>query len=171
MSELQQDYIDKLEGQVRELRQRVAELEDQINTGFYGKMSAKLQQQLAASQEAERQMSVHSVTLTKELQASQAQVQQLREALSQIVDDFDKMRVPFTLAELRKKVSRLLRLPHDTSALDALQSRVKELQQICRDAYEVYAGSEGFTAPTTASEAYLYQQLHLIKDEIARGLK
>ncbi len=31
MSELQQDYIDKLEGQVRELRQRVAELEQRYD--------------------------------------------------------------------------------------------------------------------------------------------
>ena len=34
--------------EIEVLRQRVAELEDQINTGFYGRMSAKLQQQLAA---------------------------------------------------------------------------------------------------------------------------
>ena len=34
--------------EIKLLRQRVAELEDQIDTGFYGRMSAKLQQQLAA---------------------------------------------------------------------------------------------------------------------------
>jgi hypothetical protein len=49
--------------------------------------------------------------------------------------------------------------------------RIEELRQVCRDAYEVYAGSEGFPMPETAAEAYLYQQLHLMKDEIARGLK
>ena len=51
------------------------------------------------------------------------------------------------------------------------QDEIQRLKQICRDAYEVYAGSEGFPSPTTASEAYLYQQLHLMKDEIAKGLK
>jgi chromosome condensin MukBEF complex kleisin-like MukF subunit len=94
------------------LRQRVAELEN-----LYRLMTTAMdhkQSELAASQEAERAMAVHGVTLTKQ---------------------------------------------------------VADLQQVCRDAYEIYAGSEGFPAPTTASEAYLYQQIHLMKDEIARGLK
>ena len=63
MSELQQDYIDKLEGQVRELRQRIAD--EKL-------CHAETREQLAASQESERAMSVHTVTLTKELADLQA---------------------------------------------------------------------------------------------------
>jgi hypothetical protein len=55
--------------------------------------------------------------------------------------------------------------------MDRLMNRISHLECVCRDAYEVYAGSEGIPQPTTASEAYLFQQLHLMKDEIARGLK
>jgi hypothetical protein len=46
-----------------------------------------------------------------------------------------------------------------------------DLRQILRDAYEVYAGSEGIPEPETAAEAYVYQLLMQMKDEIARGLK
>ena len=101
MSELQQDYIDKLEGMVRELRQRVEEYE----------------------------------SMRKEL-----------------MDDPDIHWVP-------------------KQYLAASQQRITELEQICRDAYEVYAGSEGIPTPETAAEAYLYQLLMQMKDEIARGLK
>jgi DNA-binding transcriptional MerR regulator len=93
--------------------------------------------------------------------ASQAHIQQLRDLVTADHESKDSFiaRVKAVLDEC------------DTSALDALHARIAELQQICRDAYEVYAGSEGFPQPTTASEAYLFQQLHLMKDEIARGLK
>ena len=45
-----------------------------------------------------------------------------------------------------------------------------ELRQICRDAYEVWAGSEGIPEPVYASEAYLYQLLINMRDEVKRGL-
>jgi hypothetical protein len=44
------DKLATCEKERDELRQKVAELEEQINTGFYGRMSAKLQQQLAATE-------------------------------------------------------------------------------------------------------------------------
>jgi hypothetical protein len=53
---------------------------------------------------------------------------------------------------------------------DAWIERVSEIQRICRDAYEVYAGSAGIPMPETAAEAYLHQLLINMKDEIARGL-
>jgi hypothetical protein len=38
---------------------------------------------------------------------------------------------------------------------------IERLRQVCRDAYEVYAGSEGIPMPETAAEAYLYQLLKI----------
>jgi hypothetical protein len=55
--------------------------------------------------------------------------------------------------------------------IQELQLRVSELEAVCRNAYEVYAGSEGIPEPETAAEAYVYQLLMQMKDEIARGLK
>jgi hypothetical protein len=51
------------------------------------------------------------------------------------------------------------------------QDEIERLRQVCRDAYEVYAGSEGIPMPETAAEAYLYQLLMEMKEEIKRGLK
>jgi len=45
-----------------------------------------------------------------------------------------------------------------------------ELHQVCRDAYEVWAGSEGIPEPVYASEAYLYQLLINMRDEVKRGI-
>jgi hypothetical protein len=67
MSELQEEYISKLEGTVRELRQRVAELE--ANERAYERIVGKKSYQEIAD----------------ELAASQAREQQLREGLEQIV--------------------------------------------------------------------------------------
>jgi hypothetical protein len=47
---------------------------------------------------------------------------------------------------------------------------IVELRQICRNAYEVWAGSEGIPEPTCASEAYLYQLLIDMRDEVKKGL-
>jgi hypothetical protein len=49
------------------------------------------------------------------------------------------------------------------------QAKVAEMQQIARDAYEVYAGSEG-VIPLTAPEAYLQYKLNEMAEEIARAL-
>ena len=56
-------------------------------------------------------------------------------------------------------------------AVNALCDEVEELRQILRNAYEVYAGSEGIPEPETAAEAYVGYLLNSMKDEIARGLK
>lgn len=69
------------------------------------------------------------------------------------------------LAELVETVSRV------ESANVGLAQESHDLQQICRDAYEVWAGSEGIPAPQTAAEAYLLQLLTNMKDEVKRGLK
>ena len=54
--------------------------------------------------------------------------------------------------------------------IEALKAEIERLQRICRDAYEVWAGSEGIPEPETAAEAYLYQLLIAMRDEIKKGL-
>ena len=51
-----------------------------------------------------------------------------------------------------------------------IAEEVMRLRQICRDAYEVWAGSEGIPEPETAAEAYIYQLLINMRDEVKRGL-
>ena len=48
---------------------------------------------------------------------------------------------------------------------------IDRLHQVCRDAYEVWAGSEGIPEPETAAEAYVYQLLIQMRDEVKEGLK
>lgn len=69
------------------------------------------------------------------------------------------------LAALRSKVAEL------DAANVGLAQESHDLQQICRDAYEVWAGSEGIPAPQTAAEAYLLSLLEQMRDEVKRGLK
>lgn len=52
-----------------------------------------------------------------------------------------------------------------------LKAEVERLHQICRDAYEVWAGSDGIPEPITCVEAYLLQLLIQMRDEVKRGLK
>jgi len=51
-----------------------------------------------------------------------------------------------------------------------IEGRTEELQQILRNAYEVWAGSEGIPEPETAAEAYVYQLLIEMRDEVKKGL-
>lgn len=55
--------------------------------------------------------------------------------------------------------------------VDELRSEIERLHQVCRDAYEVWAGSEGIPEPETAAEAYLYQLLSAMRDEVKKGLR
>ena len=54
--------------------------------------------------------------------------------------------------------------------IEALKAEIERLQRICRDAYEVWAGSEGIPEPETAAEAYLLQLLEQMRDEIKKGV-
>ena len=53
----------------------------------------------------------------------------------------------------------------------ALIGEVEHLRQICRNVYEVWAGSEGIPEPTTCSEAYLLSLVIAMRDEAKKGLK
>jgi hypothetical protein len=76
------------------------------------------------------------------------------------------------IKELTAKNQNLFNaLMNSTAYSDKLNQRITELERICRDAYEVYAGSEGVPTPETAAEADVNQLLMQMKEEIARGLK
>jgi hypothetical protein len=62
------------------------------------------------------------------------------------------------------------RLPGSPCARCNLEAEIDRLRQICRDAYEVWAGSEGIPVPETAPEAYLLQLLTQMRDEVKKGL-
>lgn len=47
---------------------------------------------------------------------------------------------------------------------------IERLRQVCRDAYEVWAGSEGIPEPVNASEAYLLLLLEQMREEVRKGL-
>ena len=48
---------------------------------------------------------------------------------------------------------------------------IERLQQVCRNVYEVWAGSEGIPLPKYASEAYLLTIIENMRDEAKEGLK
>lgn len=56
-------------------------------------------------------------------------------------------------------------------ANQALEAEAERLRQVCRNVYEVWAGSEGLPMPETAPEAYLRQLVIQMKDEAKEGLK
>jgi hypothetical protein len=77
--------------------------------------------------------------------------------------------VPVTMFEAADEIKKLR---HEIAVMThGIEVEIERLRQVCRDAYEVYAGSEGIPLPETAAEAYLYQLLMTMKDEIRRGLK
>ena len=47
-------------------------------------------------------------------------------------------------------------------------NELERLHQVCRDAYEVWAGSEGIPEPKYASEAYLLSLLMKMTDEVRK---
>ena len=50
-------------------------------------------------------------------------------------------------------------------------AELRRLHQICREIYEVWAGSEGIPVPETAPEAYLLQLVEQMRDIAKEGLK
>ena len=52
-----------------------------------------------------------------------------------------------------------------------LAGEVEFLRQVCRNVYEVWAGSEGIPEPETAAEAYLHSLVIKMRDEAKEGLK
>ncbi len=55
-------------------------------------------------------------------------------------------------------------------AIEALMARIADLEAALREAYEVYAGSDGFIAET-AAEGYLQQLIGEMVAIIGAGLK
>lgn len=55
-------------------------------------------------------------------------------------------------------------------ALAHEESEVTRLRQVCRNVYEVWAGSEGTPMPETCAEGYLLQLVEQMRDEAKEGL-
>ena len=55
-------------------------------------------------------------------------------------------------------------------ALAHEESEVTRLRQVCRNVYEVWAGSEGIPMPETCAEGYLLQLVEQMRDEAKEGL-
>jgi hypothetical protein len=53
----------------------------------------------------------------------------------------------------------------------ALREEVRYLHQVCRNVYEVWAGSEGIPVPQTCPEAYLLQLIEQMRDAAKEGFK
>ena len=59
------------------------------------------------------------------------------------------------------------------SVADALLEALLEidrLKQVCRNVYEVWAGSEGIPIPETCPEAYLLNLVEQMRNEAKKGL-
>ena len=60
--------------------------------------------------------------------------------------------------------------PLDREVMEA-SVELRRLHKCLRNVYEVWAGSEGIPAPTTASEAYLLSLVEQMRDAAKEGLK
>jgi hypothetical protein len=74
------------------------------------------------------------------------------------------------LCQCRWKSEPTFYIQNSPDRISELLTENERLRQICRDAYEVWAGSEGIPEPETAAEAYLLQLLIQMRDEITKGL-
>ena len=64
-------------------------------------------------------------------------------------------------------------LKHEQAVMEVMaeqQAEIQRLRQVCRDTYEVWAGSEGIPKPIYVSEAYLLSLVEQMRDEVKRGL-
>jgi hypothetical protein len=67
------------------------------------------------------------------------------------------------------EVMRLIRMVR-AEAIEESAVTIETLKQICRNVYEVWAGSEGIPVPIMASEAYLLSLVEKMRDEAKKGL-
>jgi hypothetical protein len=50
------------------------------------------------------------------------------------------------------------------------QSEIERLRQVCRNVYEIWAGSDGIPVPETCAEGYLLRLIEQMRDEVMAGL-
>ena len=75
------------------------------------------------------------------------------------------------LADVLEKPDDSLRWADGNKVLPQSAAELRRLHQICREVYEVWAGSEGIPVPQTAVEAYLLQLVEQMRDIAKEGLK
>ena len=142
--------------EIESLRQRVAELEVQVSN-----QRAVIE---GKHQYVGQDFQFRIKHLTDKLSACENERDELFEAMQHPSYEVEN--------DHRAKNQNLFNaLMNSTAYSDSLNQRIDELERICRNAYEVYAGSKGIPTPETAAEAYLFRLVHEMKDEIARGLK
>ena len=67
------------------------------------------------------------------------------------------------------ELERMLAVHRLAVDVDAIKARIAELEAVLREAYEVYAGSDGFI-PETAAEGYQQQLIKQMIDMISAAL-
>jgi hypothetical protein len=82
------------------------------------------------------------------------------------------------MTDLRKAAEQALEALEEQweehEAIDALRQALAQPEQesvICRNIYEVWAGSDGVPIPETIVEAYLLRLIEQMRDEASKGLK
>ena len=68
-------------------------------------------------------------------------------------------------------MAQVAKVPAMKNTLTAAADTIEALRQVCRNVYEVWAGSEGIPVPETCPEAYLLQLVEQMRDEAKKGLK
>lgn len=75
-----------------------------------------------------------------------------------------------TVEKLHSKADIADQLAWRDKKIDEKATEIDALREICRDAYEVWAGSEGIPEPVTASEGYLLMLIEQMLDIVKLGL-
>ena len=85
-----------------------------------------------------------------------------------MTDIVERLRKGF-LMQLHQDGTETWKTP-DPDSLEAADE-IARLRQVCRNVYEVWAGSEGIPVPETCAEGYLLQLVEKMRDEAKEGLR
>ena len=76
-----------------------------------------------------------------------------------------------SVEERCRYMAQVAKVPAMKNTLTSAADTIEELRQVCRNVYEVWAGSEGIPVPETCPEAYLLQLVEQMRDAAKEGLK
>lgn len=112
-----------------------------------------------------------------EMSMTTQDLQQALDALSEIAwsnnSQWQSARARVAITAIRAHIAntKVQEPVAQSKCIAAIEAENAELRQICRNTYEVWAGSEGIPVPETSPEAYLLQLVEKMRDEVKRGLK
>ena len=75
------------------------------------------------------------------------------------------------MSDLTEKMTVIRETRETYERLLIAENRIAELEGVCREVYEVWAGSEGIPMPKTGGEAYLLQLVEQMRNAAKKGLK